>query len=328
MDAEVLSYYNDNELWIARNEMFARHGLKFENGYLQEHFNACSWYEGTVEPGQLDESVFSDVEKANLELMEQAEADYQEQHAYPAKEQVGEEIICDLDEDGIDESLCYQVTEVEKEGDGDYEATFTIDDMVYDLGDYDVSMVNPETSNYYLTDISPYFEGLEIAVMDYGPSDDLVTHFFTYDGALHFLGTVSGFPFKELGDIDGFAEQGTVKGRIRTDIICSCYGYANWWYDYENKKLVFQDTGYYQMLPNGAHELSVELPVYHDMSVESLKTIVPAQREVYFILTDGKEWIQVKGKDGSSGFVHIVNGEIEGLGKKAEEVFSNLQMFD
>ena len=73
-------------------------------------------YEGTVEPEQLDESVFSDVEKTNLELIKQAEAEYQKQHPYPMKKQVGENVICDLDENGIDETLCYKLTEVEKDG--------------------------------------------------------------------------------------------------------------------------------------------------------------------------------------------------------------------
>jgi len=328
IDAGMLSNYNDNDLWIARNEMFARHGLRFESAYLQEHFDACSWYEGTVEPEQLDESVFSDVEKTNLELIKQAEAEYQKQHPYPMKKQVGENVICDLDENGIDETLCYKLTEVEKDGYTDYEASFIIDDMVFDLGDYKIDMINPETSDYYLTDISPYFEGLEIAVVDYGPSDDLETYFFSYDGSLHFMGSVEGFPFKEKGTLNGFGDAGAVRGVIRTDIICSCYGYANWWYDYENKELVYQDTGYYQMLPTGAHELFMDLPVYHDMNTESLQTTIPAQKEVYFTLTDGKEWIEVKGKDGTRGFVHILDEEIEGLGKKAEDVFSNLPLFD
>lgn len=328
MEEGILSYFNDNELRIARNEMYARHGLKFESAYLQEHFNACSWYEAAMEPGTFDESVFNNVEKENLKLMKAAEDAYQETHKYPKKKQVGTNVICDLDEDGTAETLHYRVEEAERDGYTDYEASIDIDDMVFNLAEYGVSMVNPETSAFYLTDISPYFKGLEIAVMDYGPSDDPETHFFTFDGELHFLGTVTGFPFKELGDINGFADEGAVKGKIRTDIISSCYGYANWWYDYENKKLELQDTGYYQMAPNGAHELLEELPVYHDMNTEALQTTIPAQKEVYFTLTDGKEWIQVKGKDGSSGFVHIRDGKVEGLEKKAQEVFTNLPLFD
>lgn len=328
MDADVMTYFNDNELWIARNEMFARHGLKFENAYLQWHFDTCSWYEGTLEPGTFDEGVFSDVEKENLRLMVEAEAEYRKQNKYPRAEQIDTDVICDLDEDGTAETLRYLVMEVEKDGYAEYEASITVDDMMFNLEEYEVFMVNPETATFYLTDISPYFEGLEIAVMDYGPSDDSVTHFFTFDGSLHLLGTVSGFPFKEMGDLNGFADFGTVKGWIRTDIINSCYGYANWWYDYDNKKLVLQETGYYQMAPGGAHELYEELPVYHDMNTKALQTTIPPQKEVYFTLTDGEEWIQVKGKDGSQGFVHILDGTIEGLDKNAREVFSDLEFFD
>ena len=32
------------ELFIARNELFARHGAAFDNDILAKHFNSCSWY--------------------------------------------------------------------------------------------------------------------------------------------------------------------------------------------------------------------------------------------------------------------------------------------
>ena len=56
--------------------------------------------------------------------------------------------------------------------------------------------------------------------------------------------------------------------------------------------------------------------------------MIPAQKEVYFTATDGKEWIQVKGKDGSIGYMQIKDGTIVELGKDASEVFSNLAYFD
>ncbi|MDD2973063.1 MAG: YARHG domain-containing protein [Lachnospiraceae bacterium] len=326
--------FNDNELWIARNEIFARHGLEFKNTYLQEYFDACSWYQGTVTSDQFDDGVLSGIEKSNLELIEKAESEYKNSHPYPKMEVVGEETGSDLDENGSADTISYQVTEVAKDDYVEYEESFTINGVEYNLGGYEIIMENPEMENYYITDISPYFPGLEIAVMDHGPSDDPVTYFFTYDGskagkeALHYLGAVEGFPFKEMGNFNGFTEEGSVKGVIRTDIINTCYGYAHWWYDYDNKRLEYQETGYYPMLPSGAHELYVDLPVYSEMNTDSVQSTVAAQKQVYFILTDGREWIQVRGKDGSSGLVHIIDGQIDGLGKKPGEVFSNLQFYD
>ena len=39
------------ELRIARNEIYARHGRRFNDKTLQWYFDAKSWYQGTVAPG-------------------------------------------------------------------------------------------------------------------------------------------------------------------------------------------------------------------------------------------------------------------------------------
>lgn len=44
--------------------------------------------------------------------------------------------------------------------------------------------------------------------------------------------------------------------------------------------------------------------------------------------TDLTEWILVKGKDGSSGYMRIVDGKITALNKKADGVFSDLYYYD
>ena len=78
-------YYTKNEidgfgileLWIARNEIYARHGRKFSNAWLQDYFNMQSWYVGTYAPSQYDVGgkprVFNDYERANRDLIEQCE---------------------------------------------------------------------------------------------------------------------------------------------------------------------------------------------------------------------------------------------------------------
>lgn len=60
------------------------------------------------------------------------------------------------------------------------------------------------------------------------------------------------------------------------------------------------------------------------MDEGSLTTIIPAQEEVFFRGTDGKEWVFIKAKDGSRGYVHIVDGVIEGLDKAPDDVFSDM----
>ena len=57
------------QLRIARNEIYARHGRKFTDAGLQAHFNSCSWYSGTVEPDAFAESMLNAYEVANRDLI-------------------------------------------------------------------------------------------------------------------------------------------------------------------------------------------------------------------------------------------------------------------
>ncbi len=53
------------ELRIARNEIYARHGRRFNDKDLQEYFESQAWYEGTVPADEFSEDVLSSVEKKN-----------------------------------------------------------------------------------------------------------------------------------------------------------------------------------------------------------------------------------------------------------------------
>ena len=68
-----LSGLSDYELFIARNEIYARHGRKFQSEDLQNYFNSKSWYKGTIEAGAFDEGVLSDTEVANTTLIREIE---------------------------------------------------------------------------------------------------------------------------------------------------------------------------------------------------------------------------------------------------------------
>ncbi len=57
------------QLRIARNEIYARHGRKFTDQKLQEHFGKLPWYAPVVDPEDFDESILSEIEKYNLELI-------------------------------------------------------------------------------------------------------------------------------------------------------------------------------------------------------------------------------------------------------------------
>lgn len=69
-DVEGLS---KEELRIARNEIYARHGRRFQSEDLQEYFESKDWYHGTINPSDFKESLLNDFEKKNAELIKKAE---------------------------------------------------------------------------------------------------------------------------------------------------------------------------------------------------------------------------------------------------------------
>lgn len=68
-----------DELGLARNEIFARHGRKFQNETYKNYFNSKSWYKGTVEPENFSNSVLNKYESANATFLSDQE-DYMLAH--------------------------------------------------------------------------------------------------------------------------------------------------------------------------------------------------------------------------------------------------------
>lgn len=65
------------ELRLARNEIYARHGRLFKDSGLQDYFNSRDWYEGTISPDDFTDayaaSVFNEYEMANKDFIAQYE---------------------------------------------------------------------------------------------------------------------------------------------------------------------------------------------------------------------------------------------------------------
>lgn len=64
-----LEGFDAEQCRIARNEIYARHGRKFKDQELQEYFDSCDWYEGTVEADKFQDSVLNDYEVANRDTI-------------------------------------------------------------------------------------------------------------------------------------------------------------------------------------------------------------------------------------------------------------------
>lgn len=74
---EELVSFSPEELRLARNEIYARHGRRFRNHELQEYFDAQPWYDGTIDPDDFENSVFNQYERKNIDVIQAVEARYQ-----------------------------------------------------------------------------------------------------------------------------------------------------------------------------------------------------------------------------------------------------------
>lgn len=74
-DDEV-SVYSSDQLELAKNEIYARHGRIFVTQSIADYFNSKSWYQGTVDPDTFDAqqgSIFNEYEIANIQKIEEWE---------------------------------------------------------------------------------------------------------------------------------------------------------------------------------------------------------------------------------------------------------------
>lgn len=73
LTADMLDGFDKDELKLARCEIYARHGRRFNSYDIQAYFDEQSWYTGDIDPEDFDDSVLSDVEKYNIRLIKKYE---------------------------------------------------------------------------------------------------------------------------------------------------------------------------------------------------------------------------------------------------------------
>lgn len=69
VDESDLYGLSEWQVRIARNEIYARHGRRFKDQELQNYFDSCSWYRGTMSPSEFsakEKSILNSCEKKNL----------------------------------------------------------------------------------------------------------------------------------------------------------------------------------------------------------------------------------------------------------------------
>lgn len=66
IDQATLDGLSDYQLYLARNEIYARHGYAFVNDDLKEYFEGQPWYSALYPEGEFDDRLLSRVEVQNI----------------------------------------------------------------------------------------------------------------------------------------------------------------------------------------------------------------------------------------------------------------------
>ncbi len=121
---DELSYLTAYGLQVARNEIYARHGIKFDDEDMREYFEDQAWYQGTIESSDFSDDLLNDYEKANISLIESMEDEMAQRSAAPAVQENFE--YADLDGLNFDFSIAadHLKTKITVYEDGTFEGSY------------------------------------------------------------------------------------------------------------------------------------------------------------------------------------------------------------
>lgn len=69
LDKSELAGFSAEQCRLARNEIYAKHGRMFDDAELQNYFNSRSWYHGTIPADRFSDTMLSDIEIQNRNLI-------------------------------------------------------------------------------------------------------------------------------------------------------------------------------------------------------------------------------------------------------------------
>lgn len=75
MTCGQIEHFTRKELRLMRNEIYARHGMRFRSADLQKHFEAKVWYTPTTDDVSKQ---LSEIERINIEMIRQIEKRHDE----------------------------------------------------------------------------------------------------------------------------------------------------------------------------------------------------------------------------------------------------------
>ena len=300
---ESLDYVLQDDLWY-----FDKEGITF----ISNPYELAAYAEGTI--------YFT----VPYEVLTGLKEEYSYDGGFLKGVNLGENISIDLNGDGTADEVAFDVKE---SSDYTYVPTLTINGADYSgVFDENQCYFAYPYEEYVILDIDSADDYLEIAVQDYGMSDDPVTSFFRYDGNKVIY---MGYMCDRISDMyivnDG---KGKIHARERMHIFETVNMKTT--YEVENNELVRSMKGLYPIAytdANAEKGLLRDLYVFTDMSTESEVVKLAKETEVVVLATDNVEWLQIRYEDGKIYYVHVVDHyliDMNGLEVDSRDVFTSV----
>ena len=298
-----ISYILQDDLWYFSNE-----GLTF----IANPYEIAAYAEGTM---------FFTVPYGELKGLKDA---YAYTGGFRQSVSLGETIRIDLNGDGTADEVTF---DVEESSDYIYVPTLVINGANYSnvFEDNQFYFAYPY-EQYVIMDIDDADDSLEIAVQDYGMSEDPATAFLKYDGSnVLYMGEI----YDRVSDLyilnDG-------KGKLRARERMAIFETVNMktTYEIENDKLVRSMADLYPIAytdMTAEKGLLQDLYVYKDMSTDSEVVKLDKETEIVALATDNNEWVQIRYEDGNIYYIHVVNHymiDMNGKEVDSRDVFTHI----
>ena len=165
----------------------------------------------------------------------------------------------------------------------------------------------PDDDLWAITDLDSGDGKLEIAIQDWGPSDDLTTSFFRFDGKdLQDLGSVEGFLCfpSGAGDVT-LPGDGTVRSYMRLKVLQTWWATVNYAMGADGKYAPVPQDFYVSTSEDQQTKLLCDLNAYD--KPEGTKRVLPAGTAARIVGTDDAHWVRLTLADGGDAWLRLAD---------------------
>lgn len=302
-DEDAFWKYSQTELSIARNQLFAKYGRKFQDPFLSALFSVKTWYEPKYEGREFDgrqEEFLSDVELTNLKSVLKMEERRCYRKSGDGNYETARGILSgswiDVDGDGQEEQILYD----KRAQEGMDIVTLKIREEGLTVEDAAAVVYEGISAHEYCYILS--MDGIrnQIVIADDGYSADYMAEFYEYGEArITELGNITA----EIRTLKVLPD--TLKAQVETfHIQCEPIEFT---YVIENGTLKQLEQDYYEYRGNSAEAL-YEIPLMKEKgSTETAVTLMPGDK-VRILGGDLSEWVQLeKESTGEKGWLKVTH---------------------